>query len=68
MACCCFQVLFRPCGVKAAASRDDDHNDGDGPCENPIPDLFEWSSCVFHTNFLKQTAVAPPPDQKVVKL
>jgi hypothetical protein len=30
----------------------------DGPCETPIPDLFEWSSCVYHTSFLPPTSSA----------
>jgi hypothetical protein len=42
----------------SAASREED--DADGPCETPIPDLFEWSSCVFHTNFLPPIAASAP--------
>lgn len=35
------QVLFRTCGITTTAD--------DGPCETPVPDLFESSTCVFHT-------------------
>jgi KAT8 regulatory NSL complex subunit 2 len=35
------QVLFRACGVTTTAD--------DGPCETPVPDLFESTTCVFHT-------------------
>lgn len=34
------QVLFRKCSVTTTE---------DGPCEAPIPDLFDTSSCVYHT-------------------
>lgn len=42
------QVLFRLCGF-VAPSCEDDHQTDDDPCETPIPDLFESSSCVYHT-------------------
>jgi len=43
------QVLFRRCGF-VVASEDEYHTD-DGPCETPIPDVFDTSTCVYHTQF-----------------
>ena len=38
------QILFRKCSVSTT--------DDDGPCETPIPDLFDSSSCVYHTQIV----------------
>ena len=43
------QVLFRNCGFVVAS--DDAHHTDDGPCETPIPDVFDSSTCVYHTQF-----------------
>jgi len=43
------QVLFRRCGF-VVASEDEFHTD-DGPCETPIPDVFDTTTCVYHTQF-----------------
>jgi len=34
------QVLYRPCGVVTPA---------DGPCETPVANLFQNSTCIYHT-------------------
>lgn len=44
------QVLFRKCGV-VVASEDEYQATDDGPCETPIPDVLDSSSCVYHTQF-----------------
>jgi len=41
------QVLFRLCSVSTS---------DDGPCETPIPDLFDTSSCVYHTQLLPRVS------------
>ena len=50
------QVLFRGCGVLTEAD--------DVPCETPIPDVLEGSTCVYHTKILpsvfeEKASVAP---------
>jgi KAT8 regulatory NSL complex subunit 2 len=40
------QVLFRQCGF-VVTSDDEQHTD-DGPCETPIPDVLDSSTCVYH--------------------
>ena len=42
------QVLFRACGYVANSS---EVMDRDGPCETPIADVLEGTTCVFHTQF-----------------
>ena len=54
----------------SAATRDCDDDmaanvSEDGPCETPIPDLFEWSSCVYHTSFLPPTSATTVVEDKV---
>ena len=41
------QVLFRPCGT-VIHSEEEPQNE-DGPCETPIPDVFDSSSFYPHT-------------------
>merc|ERR1712203_337154 len=43
------QVLFRPCGT-VIHSEEEPQNE-DGPCETPIPDVFDSSTCVYHVQF-----------------
>ena len=46
------QVLFRKCGVVVAAESEEDQPQADdGPCETPIPDILDSSTCVYHTQF-----------------
>ena len=47
------QVLFRKCGVVVAAESEEDGQPqtDDGPCETPIPDILDSSTCVYHTQF-----------------
>ena len=44
------QVLFRTCGT-VIHSDDQDYQNEDGPCETPIPDVFDSSTCVYHVQF-----------------
>ena len=43
------QVLFRQCNFVVAS--EDEHHTDDGPCETPIPDIFDTHTCVYHTQF-----------------
>jgi len=43
------QVLFRQCGT-VIHSEEELHNE-DGPCETPIPDVLDTSTCVYHVQF-----------------
>lgn len=46
------QVLFRKCGVVVASEEEDQSQTADdGPCETPIPDVLDSSTCVYHTQF-----------------
>ena len=44
------QVLYRKCGI-VISSDDEDYQNEDGPCETPIPDVFDSSTCVYHVQF-----------------
>ena len=44
------QVLFRTCGT-VIHSDDQDYQNEDGPCETPIPDVFDSSTCIYHVQF-----------------
>ena len=46
------QVLFRKCGVVVASEDAEEQGQTqDGPCETPIPDVLDSSTCVYHTQF-----------------
>jgi len=47
------QVLYKPCGVVTPA---------DGPCETPVPALFNNSTCVYHSKMPPPSS--PPKDKK----
>merc|ERR1711997_104384 len=44
------QVLFRSCGHIVNSTEDLDPSK-DGPCETPIADVLEGTTCVFHAQF-----------------
>jgi len=47
------QVLYKPCGVVTPA---------DGPCETPVPALFNNATCVFHSKLPPPSS--PPKDKQ----